>query len=240
VFLSFGATSPLNRRAERPIGFLPRRFPVQYIIHSIEGFLRGQPGRSRNETTRRASRRSRSLRSNHRDAQPAVKSFDVALFWISPRRGRTNQPRATPGEWEFPRNTSPQRAEQGVGDVAPLQGSVGCVAMDPGRCPGLICGCPFGANPQGLCFKSAGFSTTLRNSGTFRCGRPIVFRYEKGDFGPASRQWRNVKSEKSGLTRIQTWPVVKSVRFGAPLQRPLEEFRRRADCRVPRPPGRPA
>jgi hypothetical protein len=113
VFLSLGATSPLNRRAERPIGFLPRRFPVQYIIHSIEGFLRGQPGRSRNETTRRRSRRSRALRSNHRDAQPAVKSFDVVLFWISPRRGRTNQPRATPGEWEFPRNTCPERAEQG-------------------------------------------------------------------------------------------------------------------------------
>jgi hypothetical protein len=125
-------------------------------------------------------------------------SFDVALFWNSPRRGRTNQPRATPWEWEFPRKTSPGRAQQGAGDVAPFQGSGGCVAMIPGRCPGLICDCPFGANPRGLRFKSAGFSMTLRNSGTLRCGRPIViFRGEK-DFGPASRQWRNIKGRKQG------------------------------------------
>src|ERR1700677_2486330 len=60
---------------------------------------------------------------------PSLARFDVAMFWISPRRGLTNQPRATPGELEFPRKTSPENPQQGVGDVAPLTGSGECVAM---------------------------------------------------------------------------------------------------------------
>jgi hypothetical protein len=52
---------------------------------------------------------------------------------------------------------------------------------------------------------------TLWNSGALRCGRPIVFRPAKGDFGPASRRWRNVKTCASGLcaagvTRNRTMP----------------------------------
>ena len=92
----------------------------------------------------------------------------------SPRRGRTNQPRATP--WE--RNANPSQALKGRHklsrmtiqdemrsvlhrrrdpfDEPPVCGRTGCRALSglgldaltpvsPGRCPGLICFGPFGA-----------------------------------------------------------------------------------------------
>ena len=42
---------------------------------------------------------------------------------ILPRRGRTDQPRASPWDHEVKPDSSPERAAQGHGDVSPLQGS---------------------------------------------------------------------------------------------------------------------
>jgi hypothetical protein len=107
-------------------------------------------------------------------------------------------PGQRPGNGNFRGKQALKGRNKGLASCA-LTGTGECVAMVPGRCPGLICGCPFGANPRGLHVKSADFSMTLRNFGTLRCGRPIVvFRGAKGDFGLASRQQRNIKTRQRG------------------------------------------
>jgi hypothetical protein len=51
---------------------------------------------------------------------------------------------------------SPEGAQHPTGDVSPFQGSVeGLATGHPGRCPGLICGGPFGANEFSATPKSA-------------------------------------------------------------------------------------
>ncbi len=46
----------------------------------------------------------------------------IPVMGIWPRRGRTDQPRATPWDREFRSTSSPERAGQGDGDVSPFQG----------------------------------------------------------------------------------------------------------------------
>jgi len=59
-----------------------------------------------------------------------------------PRRGATNQPRASPWDSPSSRSRSPERAKQGRPPAAlsPFQGSGNlCRPGFPGRCPGLVC-----------------------------------------------------------------------------------------------------
>ena len=54
---------------------------------------------------------------------------------ILPRRGRTDQPRATPWDHEVRPTSSPERAAQGHGDVSPFQGSGLDIRPDPRALP---------------------------------------------------------------------------------------------------------
>jgi hypothetical protein len=67
---------------------------------------------------------------------------------ILPRRGRTNQPRATPWDLEVKPILSPERALHGPVMFRPFRAHVSTSNPIPGRCPGLICGCPFGATDK--------------------------------------------------------------------------------------------
>ncbi len=54
---------------------------------------------------------------------------------ILPRRGRTNQPRASPWDHKVKENSSPERAAQGLGNVSPFQGLGIPIRPDPRAMP---------------------------------------------------------------------------------------------------------
>jgi hypothetical protein len=83
-------------------------------------------------------------------SQPARARFDVALIVVLAPKGpdKIAQGNAL-GTRKTTKNEgkSPEGAQHPTGDVSPFQGSVeGLATGHPGRCPGLICGGPFGAN----------------------------------------------------------------------------------------------
>ncbi len=96
-----------------------------------------------------------------------------------PQRGRNRPARGNaPGK----RSRPPSRAlkgryKPGRGDppVPPFQGSFVKVARFPGRCPGLICLAPFGANPGGVRREVSFFPPeSHRLSGTGEpCAQPL-------------------------------------------------------------------
>jgi hypothetical protein len=97
-------------------------------------------------------------------------------FFPPPRRGPTDQPRATPWESEHMNNPCPERAKPGAqsqGDLAmvlrkrlrqnagnpnvlrPFRAwSIRIVGRSPGRCPGLICRAPAGQESKMHNFKT--------------------------------------------------------------------------------------
>jgi hypothetical protein len=135
-----------------------------------------------------------------------TRQFWCCAFWILPRGGRTYQPRASPGEWEFPRTTSPERAQQGVGDVAPLSGTGECVAMVPGRCPGLICGWllrgEYTRSPLQICWLLNDVAE-FRDAPTREPVRRLSLRERMVPFAErkATLGWRRVNSATSKLAR---------------------------------------
>jgi hypothetical protein len=123
---------------------------------------------------------SRLARPPRRIAIPGGRGAVSGASAILPRRGVTNQPRATP--WVpvvdpfFPtalkgrnRGVGRQRGVEAGRRVAPFQGlnnrEVSCAPRPfPGRCPGLICLAPLGPGPCGTTSKT-------RQQGYVRCSR---------------------------------------------------------------------
>jgi hypothetical protein len=64
---------------------------------------------------------------------------------VLPRRGRNMPAQGNALGLKSRPITSPERARHGHGDVSPFQGLGLMSDRIPGRCPGLYCGCPFGA-----------------------------------------------------------------------------------------------
>jgi hypothetical protein len=62
-----------------------------------------------------------------------------------PEGAEQKSPEQRPGKPYFRRKPSPERAQHGRRDVSPLQGSEPHLPRFLGRCPRLICRCPFGA-----------------------------------------------------------------------------------------------
>ena len=101
---------------------------------------------------RRWTRRSPNRNAKRGDAEcrlmrASLSSFGVVLVGLGPVGAATDQPRATP--WVrrcLPKRPSPEGAKHPF-DCAALSG-LGFRSISapfPGRCPGLIFGCPFGA-----------------------------------------------------------------------------------------------
>ena len=67
---------------------------------------------------------------------------------ILPRRGRTDQPRATPGTAKSNRPRALKGRDTGTVMFRPLRAQVSTSDRIPGRCSGLICGGPFGATDK--------------------------------------------------------------------------------------------
>ena len=70
------------------------------------------------------------------------------LVCARPEGAKTNRPRATPRGCGTTNPRRPERATQS-GRIhhlcRPFRAQVTCRAAHPGRCPGLVCGCPLGA-----------------------------------------------------------------------------------------------
>src|SRR5690349_2557973 len=104
---------------------------------------------------------------------------------ILPRRGGTDQPRATPWDRDVEPTSSPERARHGASDVSPFQGSGTDIRPDPRRCPGLICGCPFRATDN-----DAGIDATVSEDhllALLQSGHPWARQYVSLPHGGASR-----------------------------------------------------
>jgi len=86
--------------------------------------------------------------------------LDVALLEFRPEGEATCQPRATPWEQGLQGTASPERAAQTSTPAmsqsptkdpilfGPFRARPSVVGVFPGRCPGLIYNCPFGAETQ--------------------------------------------------------------------------------------------
>jgi hypothetical protein len=132
---------------------------------------------------------------------------------ILPRRGQTYQPRATPWDWKFNRHQALKGRDTGTAMLRPFRAQVSTSDPIPGRCPGLICGYPFGATGN-----DAGIDATVSSLSRIcpHALRPFLRRVQIGhDFfavkspgppGPhdACRHRRGSPGMRDGARRLRT------------------------------------
>ena len=74
--------------------------------------------------------------------------MDTGIFVFGLEGAATNQPGASPGVSVDRLAICPERAKPHHALVPPFQGLIDVDIVIPGRRPGLICGCPFGAKSR--------------------------------------------------------------------------------------------